>query len=137
MIEYKINFPITVDQFIDLLNKSTLCERRPMHDIECLKGMVENSNLTITAWHADALIGIARSVTDFHFACYLSDLAVDQVYQHKGVGKKLQIITRDQLGPNCKLILIAAPAANEYYRKLGYAPNDRCWVLSENKKLTA
>ena len=108
-----------------------------MHDIECLKGMVENSNLTISAWHADALIGVARSVTDFHFACYLSDLAVDQVYQHKGVGKKLQIITRDQLGPNCKLILIAAPAANEYYRKLGYAPNDRCWVLSENKKLTA
>jgi GNAT superfamily N-acetyltransferase len=137
MIEYKINFPITVDQFIDLLNKSTLCERRPMHDIECLKGMVENSNLTITAWHAGTLIGIARSVTDFHFACYLSDLAVDQVYQNKGVGKKLQIITRDQLGPNCKLILIAAPAANEYYRKLGYTRNDRCWVLSENKRLTA
>ncbi|MFZ0243786.1 MAG: GNAT family N-acetyltransferase [Desulfobacterales bacterium] len=136
MIEYKINFPITVDQFIDLLNKSTLCERRPMHDIECLKGMVENSNLTITAWHADTLIGIARSVTDFHFACYLSDLAVDKKYQRKGVGKKLQIITQNQLGPNCKLILIAAPAANEYYRKLGYTQNDRCWVFSENRKLS-
>lgn len=133
MIDYKINFPITVDQFIDLLNKSTLCERRPMDDIECLKGMVENSNLTITAWHTGALIGIARSVTDFHYACYLSDLAVDKQYQRKGIGKKLQILTQKQLGPNCKLILIAAPAANEYYRKLGYTQNNRCWVLSENK----
>jgi ribosomal protein S18 acetylase RimI-like enzyme len=133
MIDYKINFPITVDQFIDLLNKSTLCERRPMHDIECLKGMVENSNLTITAWHTGALIGIARSVTDFHYACYLSDLAVDKQHQRKGIGKKLQFLTQKQLGPNCKLILIAAPAANEYYRKLGYTQNNRCWVLSENK----
>jgi histone acetyltransferase (RNA polymerase elongator complex component) len=60
---------------------------------------------------------------------------VDKKYQHKGVVKKLQIMTQDQLGPNCKLILIAAPAANEYYRKLGYTQNARCWVLSENKKL--
>lgn len=77
-IEYKINAPITADQFIDLLARSTLGERRPIHDIECMEGMIANSNLTVSAWERDSLIGIARSMTDFHYACYLSDLAVCQ-----------------------------------------------------------
>lgn len=118
-IEYKINAPISADQFIDLLNRSTLGERRPTHDRECMEGMVANSNLTVSAWESNKLVGIARSMTDFHYACYLSDLAVCQSYQKSGIGKHLQIITQNQLGPRCKLILVAAPAANAYYGHIG------------------
>jgi len=57
-------------------------------------------------------------VTDFHYACYLSDLAVSYDHQHQGIGKQLQIITQQQLGPHCKLVLISAPAANNYYEKV-------------------
>ena len=80
-IEYKINTPVTTDQFIELLRKSTLGELRPIEDRECMEGMVTNSNLIITAWSSKRLIGIARSMTDFYYACYLSDLAVDKEYQ--------------------------------------------------------
>ncbi len=45
---------------------------------------------------------------DFHFACYLSDLAVDENYQRMGIGIELQRLTQQELGPNCMLILIAA-----------------------------
>jgi len=128
-IEYKINTPVTTEQFIGLLKKSTLGERRPIEDRECMEGMMNNSNLIVTAWDDERLIGIARSMTDFHYACYLSDLAVDAEYQNNGIGKKLQLITQKQLGPKCKLILIAAPLTNSYYEQIGFTNNQRCWVL--------
>ncbi len=134
-IDYKINAPVSTEQFICLLRESTLGERRPIDDRECMDGMVKNSNLVVTAWDGEKLIGIARSMTDFHYACYLSDLAVASQYQNTGIGKKLQIITQEQLGPRCKLILIAAPGANSYYEHIGYKNNQRCWILEREQRI--
>ncbi len=134
-IEYKINEPITVEQFISVLRESKLGERRPIDDFECLNGMIKNSNLIVTAWDENKLIGIARSMTDFHYACYLSDLAVSEKYQKMGIGKRLQEITQNQLGPKCKLILIAAPDANTYYKHIGFKNNPRCWILARDEKI--
>lgn len=135
-IEYKVNGPVTADQFISLLHSSTLAERRPIEDRECMEGVLANSNLTVSAWQGDELIGVARSVTDFHYACYLSDLAVSEAYQKSGIGKQLQILTQNQLGPKCKMILLAAPAANEYYEQIGFNHNPRCWVLERESSIT-
>ena len=136
-IEYKINEPITTDQFIELLVNSTLGERRPIDDRECMEGMIKNSNLIVTAWQSGKLVGIARSMTDFHFACYLSDLAVVKDLQKSGIGKKLQVITQEQLGPQCNLILIAAPAANSYYGHIGFTNVPTCWGLGPNDRQVA
>lgn len=129
-IDYKIDKDVSLSQFIGLLKRSTLAERRPIDDDACLQGMLANSNLIITAWAGPQLVGIARSITDFHYCCYLSDLAVDVAYQQQGIGKQLQQITQQQLGPKCKLILLAAPSANSYYEPLGFKHNPRCWVLA-------
>lgn len=128
-MEFKVNHPVTTEQFIAVLDGSTLGERRPVQDRACMQGMVANADLMITAWDGPLLVGVARSITDFHFACYLSDLAVRREYQRSGIGLRLQLLTRQQLGPRCKLILLAAPAASTYYGKLGYVPSERCWVL--------
>ena len=135
-IEYKINEPITAEQFIELLHKSTLGERRPVDDKECIKGMINNSNLMVSAWDGKELVGIARSMTDFHYACYLSDLAVHKKYQKQGIGKKLQSITQEELGEKCNLILVAAPSAHSYYRHIGFSNNTRCWLLGRNEKIS-
>ncbi len=134
-IEYRINEPVSTEQFIALLKRSSLGERRPIDDRSCMDGMVNNSNLMVSAWDGENLIGVARSMTDFHYACYLSDLAVDKKYQGSGIGKKLQAMTQEQLGPRCKLILIAAPAADSYYEHIGYERNPRCWVLDRDKAI--
>ncbi len=134
-VEYKINVAVTTDQFIDLLRATTLGNRRPVDDRECIAGMLNNSNLVVSAWEAEKLVGIARSMTDFHFACYLSDLAVDEEYQKQGIGKKLQEITQQQLGPKCKLILVAAPNTNDYYEQIGYMHNPRCWWLERDQRI--
>jgi ribosomal protein S18 acetylase RimI-like enzyme len=134
-IEYKINDLITTDRFVALLKASSLGERRPIDDWKCMEGMISNSNLIVSAWHNDQLVGIARSVTDFHYACYLSDLAVSVKYQKLGIGKRLQALSQKQLGPKCKLILIAAPTANEYYEHIGFKNNQRCWVLERETSI--
>ena len=135
-INYKINHPISRLQFIDILQRSTLAERRPVDDPECIDGMLANNNLLVSAWDGDVLVGVSRSLTDFHYACYLSDLAVDESYQQSGIGKQLITITQEQLGPQCKLILLAAPAAKDYYQHIGFNHNDRCWVLDRDDQLT-
>lgn len=134
-IEYKVNEPVTTDQFVEVLRRSMLGERRPVDDRECIEGMIANGNLTVTAWDGGELVGIARSVTDFHYACYLSDLAVSKSHQNYGIGKRLQALTQEQLGPKCTLILIAAPAANDYYDHIGFSNNPRCWILDRDCRI--
>lgn len=135
MIEYKVNTELSAEQFIDLLNRSTLGRRRPVEDRACMEGMVKNSNLCVTAWDQGKLVGVARSLTDFHYACYMPDLAVDEAYQRSGIGKALIAHTQKRLGPRCKIRLIAAPAAVDYYPKIGFVQNPQCWELPRDKEV--
>lgn len=126
---YSSDKKISVNQFIDLLKRSTLDERRPVDSPDRIKKMLQHGNVLITAWHGDMLIGVSRALTDFSFCCYLSDLAVDQDYQHKGVGKKLIEETHSTAGPLTTLILLAAPAAKEYYPKIGMEQFPDCFIV--------
>lgn len=131
-IEFKLNEPISAEQFIDILRRSSLAERRPIEDLACMDGMVRNASLLVTAWDGAKLVGVARAMTDFHYACFLSDLAVDTTYQRAGIGRGLLERTRQALGPRCKIRLISAPAAAGYYARFGFTRNERCWELLPN-----
>ncbi len=133
-ITYKINHPITTDQFIDLLNASTLGQRRPTGNRDCMTGMLQQADLTITAWHEEQLVGIARAVTDFHYCCYLSDLAVEERHQRQGIGKQLVTEIQKQLQPTCSLILLSAPAAVDYYPRIGFKKHPQAWLLTNKGK---
>jgi predicted N-acetyltransferase YhbS len=131
MIEYRDNASITAEQAIDLYIRSTLGERRPVHNIEIFKAMLKNASLTITAWDGEKLVGISRSLTDFAYVAYLADLAVDQQYQRSGIGKQLIEETKARLGAECMIVLLAAPKANEYYGHIGFEHNPRAWTLKK------
>jgi ribosomal protein S18 acetylase RimI-like enzyme len=132
-IQYEINKVITTDQFIRILERSGLGERRPINDRQCVEQMLENADLLVTAWLDGNLVGVARSVTDFSYCCYLSDLAVDRSVQRAGIGKQLIRLTKERLGPKCKLILLSAPAALDYYPHLGFERHPSAWVLHEHQ----
>ena len=123
---------ITPGQFVDLLRRSGLAERRPVEDSACVEAMLQNADLLISAWQGDHLVGVARSVTDFSYCCYLSDLAVDASLQRRGIGKRLIHETQQRLGPRCKIILLAAPAATEYYSHIGFSHHPQAWVLARD-----
>lgn len=132
MIEYRDNATITAEQAIDLYKRSTLGERRPIHNVQTFEAMLKNANLTITAWDGKTLVGISRSLTDFAYVAYLADLAVDQEYQRSGIGKQLIEEMKSRLGPECMIVLLAAPKANEYYEHIGFEHNPRAWTLKNN-----
>lgn len=134
-VHYDATRRITESEFIDLLKRSTLAERRPVDDLNCITAMLRHANLLCTAWDGDKLVGVARSVTDFEYCCYLSDLAVDQAYQKRGIGKELIALTKSRLGRHAKIILLAAPKAEEYYPKIGFDAHRSAWVLSADSKL--
>lgn len=129
-ILYEHSRKISDEEFIDVLKRSTLSERRPVNDPACVRAMLKHANLLCTAWDGDVLVGVARSVTDFEYCCYVSDLAVDEKYQRKGIGKELIRVTQSQLGAKAKIILLAAPKAEGYYGKVGFSQHRSAWVLS-------
>lgn len=128
MISYNNDRTISAAQFVDVLNRSTLALRRPVDDPQRIDRMLKHANVLVTAWDGDLLIGISRALTDFAFCCYLSDLAVDEAYQHRGIGKRLIEETHDTAGRETKLILLAAPAAVDYYPKVGMQNFPHCFV---------
>lgn len=126
---------INSDEFIDLLRRSTLGQRRPIDDPGCIRAMLDHADLLCTAWDGPKLIGLARSVTDFAYCCYLSDLAVDLAHQKQGIGRELIRLTRSRLGPRASLILLSAPAAADYYPKIGFNPHPSAWILRPGDEL--
>jgi len=134
-IEDSYDRKITVEEFIDVLKRSTLAERRPVGDRERIAGMLAHANLTCTAWHGGVLIGVSRSVTDYSYCCYLSDLAVDVAHQRMGIGKELVRMTRSRLHPKCKVILLAASNAERYYSKIGFAQHHSAWIVAAKEEI--
>ena len=128
-IEYAVAPELTAEEFQAILASSTLAERRPADDLERLDKMLRNADVIVTAREAGRLVGISRAITDFSFCCYLSDLAVDAGYQRKGIGKRLIAETHRAAGEGTTLILVAAPAAEGYYPKIGMKHLASCWAI--------
>jgi GNAT superfamily N-acetyltransferase len=135
MINYQTGNQIDLDAMIDLYVDSTLGARRPVDDRDRMAKMLANANLVITAWDGDKLVGIARSVTDFAYATYLSDLAVRRSYQKQGIGKELMRRTQ-AAAPQASVILLAAPAAREYYPHVGFTRHESAWWLRSGESIT-
>ena len=133
-INYQINPTISVHDLIDILHKSTLGLRRPLADLEAMEGMLAHANYYIGAYENGQLVGLARAMTDFVYTTYLADLAVDEKYQHQGIGKELIKILKINI-PKAKLILLAAPAAKGYYPKIGMQNHPNCYFINEVEEI--
>ena len=134
MITYKTGNDLDLDAVIELYRVSTLGERRPVDERERMRLMLQNANLVITAWDGDLLVGISRSLTDFAYATYLSDLAVRLSHQRSGIGKELMRRTQ-AAAPQAMVILLAAPAAEKYYPHVGFTPHPQAWILRAGQQI--
>ncbi len=135
MIQYEIENDLDVHEFRSVLINSTLGERRPIDDIDRLKDMLLNCQLIITARNGEQLVGVARSISDFSYCTYLSDLAVDLKYQKQGIGKELIRQTKLHTG-KALLLLLSAPAAKDYYPRVGMSKHPECFYIRDAEELT-
>lgn len=128
MIGYRRGNDLDLDAVIELYRASTLGERRPIDDRDRMRVMLAHANLVITAWDGGELVGISRALSDFAYATYLSDLAVRVSHQRRGIGREL--IQRTQAeAPAATLILLSAPAAEQYYPHIGLTQFPQAWIL--------
>lgn len=126
---FQIEREITSDEFIDVLRRSTLAERRPIDEPATIASMLANASVLVTARSGGLLIGVSRAVTDFAYCTYLSDLAVDVEFQRQGIGKELIRRTHEAAGLGTTLILLAAPKAASYYPQIGMTKHESCWII--------
>jgi predicted N-acetyltransferase YhbS len=134
MIHYRIGNDLGLDAVIELYRACSLGERRPLDDRDRMAAMLRNANLVVTAWDGGLLVGIARSLTDFSYATYLSDLAVRLSHQRTGIGKELMRRTQ-QAAPQAILILLSAPAAVDYYPHVGFTQHPSAWFLKPGESV--
>jgi predicted N-acetyltransferase YhbS len=132
-ISYSLEPDLSAEEFQAVLIASTLAGRRPAQDLDRLAKMLREADLVVTARDGGLLVGISRAVTDFSYCCYLSDLAVDVKYQRQGIGKRLIEETHRAAGAETTLILVAAPAAEGYYPKIGMKHLPSCWAIPREK----
>jgi predicted N-acetyltransferase YhbS len=128
MIDYRTGNDLDLDSVLELYRASTLGERRPIDDRQRMADMVRHANLVVTAWQGEELVGISRAITDWVYATYLSDLAVRVSHQRQGIGRELMRRTQEA-APKAMLLLLAAPAAVEYYPHVGFEHVPQAWVL--------
>jgi GNAT superfamily N-acetyltransferase len=129
MIEYQLEPNLTPAEYIDVLRRSTLAERRAVDDAACIAKMLKHADLIVTARSNSLLVGISRAITDFAYCTYLSDLAVDESFQRQGIGKELIRRTHEAAGLHTLLVLLSAPKAREYYPHIGMQQHDSCWII--------
>lgn len=130
-IKYKFDLTPSPEQVIALYDNAGL--PRPIHDMERIQKMYENSNLIITAWDGELLVGVSRSITDWVWSCYLADLAVRQDYQKLGIGKTLIELTKEKVGEQSMVLLLSVPTAMEYYPKVGFEKQESSFIMKRTK----
>lgn len=119
---YAVETNVSVDEFRTLLIDSGLGARRPVDDMARLESMLRNANFIVTARVNGVLVGIARSVTDFVFCCYLSDLAVSKHAQGRRIGAQLIEETRRHMGPTVSVLLSSVPESVGFYERINMQP---------------
>jgi N-acetylglutamate synthase-like GNAT family acetyltransferase len=130
-IVYKTDIIPSPQQVIALYENAGL--PRPIHDEERMERMYQNSNLIVTAWDNDTLVGVSRCITDWVWSCYLADLAVNNNYQKLGIGKKLVQLTKEKVGEQTMILLLSVPTAMTYYPKIGFDKEDRSFAIPRTK----
>ncbi len=134
-ITYRRDSNLELDVVIELYRASTLGERRPIGDRDRMAVMLRHANLVITAWEGDLLVGLARSLSDFAYCTYLSDLAVRLSHQRRGIGREL-IRQTQRHGGRAQIILLAAPKAVDYYPRIGFQHHPQAWLLGPDNEVT-
>lgn len=130
-IAYSFDRIPTAQQIIELYNAAGL--PRPTHDEKRIQQMYENSNLVVTAWVGEQLVGVSRCITDWVWSCYLADLAVSPEHKMTGIGKRLIELTKEKVGEQTMVLLLSVPTAMEYYPKVGFSKENRSFIIHRER----
>ncbi|MFZ5967078.1 MAG: GNAT family N-acetyltransferase [Bacillota bacterium] len=117
MITYNTDKKVDYDKLITLFNQTGWNDKT--RDMNRLKAMVENSQIVVTAWDEEIMVGFARCTTDFVFNGQINNVVVDSKYRRKGIGKVL--INKILNSSKQVTYMLRGSIKNEgFYRALGF-----------------
>jgi ribosomal protein S18 acetylase RimI-like enzyme len=130
-IIYRLNFPLDPLEIVRVFDHSGI--KRPTTELPRIARMFAAPCLVFSAWDEEKLVGISRSLTDYAYCCYLSDLAVDKEYQGYGIDQELVQRTKALIGDEVSLILLSAPDAVSYYPQIGFELTNNAYLIKRKR----
>jgi predicted N-acetyltransferase YhbS len=125
-VDYRQNVALDPQVVADLFRAAGL--NGPLDDLARMRTMLDNSQLVLSAWDGERLVGLARTLTDFAFNGFIADLAVHPSYQGCGIGKELVRLTL-ATSECVKYVVHSAATSDGYYAHIGFDPAEGCWVF--------
>lgn len=132
-IQFRINEKLNAKDVIAVFKSSGI--NRPVEDEERIQAMLDNSNLVVSAWNGSELIALARSVTDYTYCCYLSDIAVKKEHQKFGIGRTLIELTQETIGEETMLLFLSNITPLEFHPKEGFEKVENGYIIKRKTKL--
>ena len=102
-----------------LFNQNTLWAKD--RTINQIKRMLENSNVIISLWCKDDLVGFGRATTDQVYRAVLWDIVVSKDVQRVGLGKFIvEELLKDKKINSAEKIYLMTTDSKDFYKQLGF-----------------
>ena len=101
------------------------------------KTMLRHTDLTISAWDGEQLVGFGRVLTDFVYRATIWDVIVDRAYHRQGIGTEIvrRILNHPRLD-HVELFWLCTRRPG-FYEKLGFSSKEQTgmvWSRSKNSQ---
>ena len=120
-------------QLEDLLNSYTFwAKNRNKNDI---KVMLANSDLVVTLWLKDKLIGFGRATSDYVYRGVLWDIVIKECYQGEGYGKIIvEALLKSKVLRKVEKIYLMTTNKFNFYSQLNFEKNNKQILMQLNNK---
>ena len=94
--------------------------------IEQIKQMLANSNVIITIWNNNNLVGFGRATTDKVYRAVLWDIVVSKEVQRVGLGKVIvEELLKDKKINSVEKVYLMTTNSKDFYKQLGFKVNNQ------------
>lgn len=131
VVTYRHKDPPEASQLLRLFRQAAWAKHRSLGDA---RAMLQHTDLTISAWDDERLIGFGRVLTDFIYRATIWDVIVDKAYQRQGIGK--EIVTRILHHPRLNRVELFWLCTRRpgFYEKLGFTSKEQTGMVWSRTK---
>ena len=100
-----------------------------------LRAILQHSDIFLTAWDGDTLVGCARVLTDFVVRALVCDVIVDPDYQGLGIGRLLvEAIEAHPALRDVEELALFTTKKRDFYAHLGWEEHPGQGMVLRNKR---
>ena len=120
-----------LEKLLFLFNQNTLWAKN--RNIRQIKKMLANSNVIITLWKKNNLVGFGRATTDQVYRAVLWDIVVAKDLQRVGLGKIIvEELLKDEKIKSSEKIYLMTTDSKDFYKQLGFKVNTNQTLMMLN-----